>query len=80
MFGKRGDMTKAMTVLHVRLLFAESGKIVVQKQKMESMLKVKVDHCFSDSICIGILYMFVCGKRETVGCRGGQVGDWPIPT
>jgi len=63
-------MTKAMTVLHVCLLFAESGKIVVQKQKMESMLKVKVDHYFSDSVCIGMFYMFVCGKRETAGCRG----------
>jgi len=69
-----------MKVLHVCLLFVESGKIVVQKQKMESMLKVKVDHCFSDYVCIGMLYMFVCGKRETTRCRGGQVGDWPIPT
>jgi len=73
-------MTKAMTVLHVCLLFEESGKIVVQKQKMESMLKVKVDHCFSDSVCVGMLSMFVCGKSEAIGCRGGQVGDRPIPT
>jgi len=73
-------MTKAMTVLHVCLHFAKSGKIVVQKQMMESMLKVKVDHCFSDSVCIGMLYMFVCGKRETSGCRGGQVGDQQIAT
>jgi len=69
-----------MTVLHVCLLFVESGKIVVQKQNMESMLKVKVDHYFSDSVCIGMLYMFVCGKREIAGWTGGQVGDQPIPT
>jgi len=69
-----------MTILHVCLLFAESGNIVVQKQKMESMLKVKVDHCFLDYVCIGMLYMFVCGKMERTGCRGGQVGDRSIPT
>jgi hypothetical protein len=43
-------MTKATTVLNVCLLFAESGEIVVQKEKMVSMLKVKVDHFFLDSI------------------------------
>jgi len=71
-------MTKAMTVLHVCLLFAGSGKIVVQKQKMESMLKVKVDHYFSDSVWDAL---YVCvWQKETTGCRGGQVGDWLIPT
>jgi len=69
-----------MIVLHVCLVFAESGKIVVQKQNMESMLKLKVDHCFLDSVCIGMLYMFVCGKRETTECRGEQLGDQLIPT